>query len=125
MTRMWMCNPKILCKNHLLGEHKEIHQLIGSLKTGRSITGHLVKGQVEPMSIWQRHQELVVEMKRRNYNHKTPIIPEEILIPIEWKKYKVDRQKSLVDLLKRCPKCVERYTTLYGKEEIWKNCYLE
>ena len=24
MTRMWLVNPKYLCRNHLLGEHKEL-----------------------------------------------------------------------------------------------------
>ena len=28
---MWMVNPKILCKNHILGEHKELHQCVGIL----------------------------------------------------------------------------------------------
>jgi len=27
--RMWMLNPKALCRKHLMGEHVEIHMLVG------------------------------------------------------------------------------------------------
>ena len=73
MTRMWMVNPKKLCRQHLLGEHKELHQLVGSLRKGKSIRGHLDKGQVEVHSIDKRHKELVKEMLARGYNHKSPL----------------------------------------------------
>jgi len=71
MTRMWLVNPKKLCRQHLLGEHKELHQLVGSLRKGKSVKGHIEKGQVEIHSIEKRHKELVKEMLRRGYKHQS------------------------------------------------------
>ena len=31
---MWKVNPKFLCVRHLLGEHKELHMLVGTLNKG-------------------------------------------------------------------------------------------
>jgi hypothetical protein len=30
--RMWMVNPRIMCGNHLLGEHLETHMFYGIIK---------------------------------------------------------------------------------------------
>ena len=39
--RMWMVDPKKMCRKHLLGEHVEIHMMVGTLLKGRSIDGFL------------------------------------------------------------------------------------
>lgn len=70
---MWLVNPRKLCREHLLGEHKELHQLVGSLLKGKSVKGYIEKGQVEIHSIEKRHKELVKEMIARGYKHKSPI----------------------------------------------------
>ena len=75
--RMWMVNPKIMCKNHLLGEHREIHTFIGTLKRNISINGYINNDLLEPISIYNRHEELVREMKRRGYNHNSDLNPDE------------------------------------------------
>ena len=108
MTRMWMVNPKIMCRNHLLGEHKEIHQLIGAINKKFKLDGYVKNNCIEITNIRQRHDELVIEMLKRNYNHKSEIkeydcgyLDEKIV------KYKIDKEKSLEDLLCRCKKCKE------------------
>jgi len=30
--RMWMCDPRILCRKHLIAEHCETGSFIGSIK---------------------------------------------------------------------------------------------
>jgi hypothetical protein len=70
--RMWMVNPKIMCNQHLLGEHVELHMLVGNIKRGRSIEGFL-SGLVDPSLVVQRHEEVVNEMVRRGMNHKSPL----------------------------------------------------
>ena len=67
--RMWMINPKILCKQHLLGEHVEIHMLVGTINLNKSINGYIKKGLVEVHNLYSRHEELVEEMKNRRFNH--------------------------------------------------------
>ena len=73
--RMWMVNPKCLCRQHLLGEHNEIHKAVGNLNHSGIWTKALTKkGYLEPQHFISRHNRLAKEMKCRNYNHKSPII---------------------------------------------------
>ncbi|MDP1728684.1 MAG: pyrimidine dimer DNA glycosylase/endonuclease V [archaeon] len=100
ITRMWMINPKKLCRQHLLGEHKELHQLIGSLKKGKSVKGHIEKGQIEIHNITSRHKELVGEMISRGYNHQSPLK--------KFKSFKagnINILKNERELEKRCKNC--------------------
>jgi len=97
---MWMINPKKLCRQHLLGEHKELHQLLGSINKNRSIGGHIEKGQVELHNLEKRHKELVNEMRIRGYNHQSPL------------KYKSTKKIGKINILqnykeleKRCKEC--------------------
>jgi len=103
MTRMWMTNPKYLCRNHLLGEHKELHQLIGSILAKKSIRGHIEKGQVEVHNIRKRHTELVRELKRRGYNHQSPLKPFK-----SFKAGKINILENYKVLEKRCKECRKR-----------------
>ena len=95
-----MVDPKKLCRQHLLGEHKELHQLVGSLRKGKSIQGHLDRGQVEVHSIDTRHTELVNEMIARGYKHRSPLKT--------YKKFKAGKVNVLEnerELERRCKNC--------------------
>lgn len=100
MTRMWMVDPKKLCRQHLLGEHKELHQLVGSLRKGKSIQGHLDRGHVEVHSIEKRHKALVKEMLARGYTHSSPLK--------SYRKFKAGNVNILEnerELERRCKHC--------------------
>lgn len=117
--RMWMCDPRIMCTRHLLGEHVECHMFLGTLKKNKGIKGYLRNNCFEPKSLKQRHDNLVDEMKRRGWNgHKTPIEEPEcdciLCLPISEQYWEVDKEKSLCDLLDRCPECKERHEKFYG-----------
>ena len=71
--RMWGVDPRIMCRQHLLGEHVEMHMLVGSLRKGISVDGFIEDGLVDLHNIRSRHDELVTEMTRRGYNHKSPL----------------------------------------------------
>ncbi|HDQ07140.1 MAG TPA: hypothetical protein ENN36_10540 [Candidatus Bathyarchaeota archaeon] len=103
--RMWMVNPRVMCRQHLLGEHVEIHMLIGAIGRGKSVRGYLEKGLLEVHSLYSRHEELVEEMKRRGYCHRSDV--EEKWRTVE-KLGAIDRKKSLEELAKRCPRCKRR-----------------
>ena len=45
--RMWMVDPRIMCRQHLLGEHVEIHMFVGAISRGKSVKGYLEKGLLE------------------------------------------------------------------------------
>jgi len=100
--RMWMVDPKILCRQHLLGEHNELHMFAGSIAKGISMKGYIEKGLVEISSIKSRHQELALEMERRGYKHQSSLK--------EFTSYhagKVSPAKSMTDLICRCQICKE------------------
>jgi hypothetical protein len=70
--RMWMIDPKYMCRKHLLGEHVEIHMIIGAIKKNKNLQGFFDKKLIEINSIITRHDELVFEMIKRGYNHNSP-----------------------------------------------------
>ena len=100
-----MVNPRIMCREHLIGEHAEIHMFIGSINRGKSVKGYLDKGLLEMHSLYNRHEDLVKEMKRRNYNHNSKVNE-------KWKFAKkagvIDKEKSYGELMSRCSKCKRR-----------------
>ena len=98
--RMWNINPNKLCRNHLLGEHVEMHKLVGNLTKGRSVQGYIDLGLIEVHNIRKRHDELVIEMERRGYNHKSPLPGFKV-----YKAGKVDINRNKIDLKNRCKNC--------------------
>lgn len=104
--RMWLVDPKLLCKRHLLGEHVEMHAFMGSIKKGISIKGYITKGLVEPEKIKYRHDILVLEMENRGMHHNSPLFTNITV----WNSDKghVDIQVNLTELSNRCPKCKKR-----------------
>jgi hypothetical protein len=115
--RMWLCDPKIMCQKHLCGEHLETHMFLGSLKKRKKIDGYIKNNLFEPRSLYQRHKDLADEMIKRGYNHKTDIREEEcgcvLDLPVEKQYWEIDKEKSLKDLLKRCPECNKRFMRVY------------
>ena len=100
VMRMWNIDPKKLCAQHLLGEHVEMHMLVGTLNKGKSVKGFIENKLIEVHNIKSRHDELVQEMNRRGYKHKSPLP--------EYDSYfagKVDKKESEKELKKRCDKC--------------------
>lgn len=109
MTRMWMVDPTKLCKNHLLGEHKEIHQLLGSVRKGHSLDGFVRNKLIQPCSVVERHDELVVEMKRRGYNHHSDINVSDVGLINNYPDYiklaRVSIVENEIELKNRCLLC--------------------
>jgi len=98
--RMWLLDPRKMCRNHLLGEHVELHMLVGSINKGMNLDGY--DGIIEPSKIKERHGKLVVEMERRGYNHKSPLKKFNVG---KYGELKVDVRKSKSDIRERCNKC--------------------
>ena len=98
--RMWMVNPKRMCSRHLLGEHVEIHMLVGTLLRKRSVAGFIAKGLLEVHSARKRHAALAAEMLRRGMQHRSPLPRVRLL-----KLGRVNRTESLRELVQRCEQC--------------------
>lgn len=70
---MWDIDPSRMCRQHLLGEHVELHMIVGSLNKGRSLEGYYATGLVDTDLIVSRHEALVTEMTARSMRHKSPL----------------------------------------------------
>lgn len=71
--RMWAVAPSALCNQHLLGEHVELHMMVGTLNKGISMEGYYSRGLVDTDQIVSRHEALVAEMTARGMKHKSPL----------------------------------------------------
>jgi hypothetical protein len=74
--RVWDISPKKLCKNHLLGEHNEIHGLwsiIINNKKGYSKHPETLRWRGKLKALYNRHEEIVNEMKNRSFKHNSPL----------------------------------------------------
>lgn len=107
--RMWMVDCKLLCRKHLLGEHVDLHMLVGTISKGISLAGYVKNGLVETRSIVSRHDDLVAEMIQRGYNHQSELKISLPLVNIICESLGcVDRDNSIKELFKRCSDCRAR-----------------
>lgn len=113
--RMWMCDPKIMCRNHLIGEYREIFTFAGTLRLKKKIDGYIRNNCLEPLSLVLRFNELKDEMIRRGYKCKAILNFKENFVnylPKSQKEYQIDVEQSLKNLLERCPECNKRFKEL-------------
>lgn len=104
MTRLWGVDVEKLCRQHLLGEHKEMHQIAGTINNhphGLAIAkGHAEQGDIDSSLIAERHDKLAEEMLKRGYNHDSPLeYTDELDIG------EIDREYNREDLRDRCDDC--------------------
>jgi hypothetical protein len=103
-VRLWGIDPKIMCRQHLLGEHKELHMMAGSIALGKSIRGYVTTGLIDTRLIALRHEALATEMAQRGYKHRSPLRYNDKL-SLGY----IDLEHNLLDLITRCPSCAGRY----------------
>ena len=75
--RIWDIAPSLLCRNHLLGEHRELHAIwavITKNKKGYSKHPETLRWVGKLNCLYARHQELVKEMNKRGYIHKSYLL---------------------------------------------------
>jgi len=95
-----MVDPRCMCRQHLLGEHVELHMFVGTINKNKKLNGFVKNGLVEVKSIKKRHADLVAEMERRGMSHKSPLPEFE-----EFDLGVVDAEVSRKELIKRCERC--------------------
>lgn len=98
--RMWKVNPRLLCRQHLLGEHLEMHMFQAIVRTKGSLRGYINNGLVEVHSIRFRHDELANELLRRGYKHNSPMYPAPF-----YTAGSVDISGNIKELSTRCIEC--------------------
>ena len=76
--RIWDVSPPILCRQHLLGEHRELHALWTILTEGRQGYAHhpeTRRWRGKLAALYRRHEQVVGEMQRRGFRHGSPLDP--------------------------------------------------
>jgi Pyrimidine dimer DNA glycosylase len=74
--RIWDIAPKKLCRNQLLGEHRELHAIWAILtekKTGYSRHPETMRWRGKLRALYHVHEALVYEMRQRGYRHNSPL----------------------------------------------------
>jgi hypothetical protein len=74
--RIWDISPRKLCRNHLLGEHRELHAIFSILtnhKKGYAHHPETLRWKGKLKALYLRHENLVTEMRRRGYKHSSPL----------------------------------------------------
>ena len=74
--RIWDLPPECLCRQHLLGEHRELHALWSILTQGKpGFANHpeTRRWRGKRKALFLRHDQLVAEMQRRGYRHRSPL----------------------------------------------------
>lgn len=98
--RMWNVPTEIMCRNHLLGEHLEMHMFVGAIKRKMNIQGFIENNLVDTSLLKKRHTQLIKEFKARGYNHKSKLLPFSIR-----KMGKVHIEDNIKELARRCKEC--------------------
>ncbi|MEK6879920.1 MAG: pyrimidine dimer DNA glycosylase/endonuclease V [Nanoarchaeota archaeon] len=111
--RQWNVPAKLMCRQHLLGEHREGHMIASSLMNHqRNVVGYVRHNLMEPLSLFKRHNELVREMKKRGYKHHTPLKFNQKKLNYldkEIREGKINKKIALKDLISRCIRCKKLY----------------
>jgi len=119
---MWLVDPRILCRQHLLGAHVELHMFIGTIKKKIKVDGYLKNNCLQPRMIYQEHLNLINEMIRRGYKHNSPLYEHECFcisnLTNEQQYWEIDKIKSLQLLLSKCPRCKSTFDELKNLEQM-------
>jgi hypothetical protein len=106
-VRMWMIDPRLMCRKHLLGEHVELHMAGAWIAKGKSVAGWAESNCLEPRSIGARHRILARELALRGYKHKSPLRQPNVAAH-QCPNAIVDKAAALAELVRRCPECSRR-----------------
>jgi len=109
---MWNIDPKLLCLQHLMSEHVQMHMAATRINKNQDLLGYIMKGMIEPHNVVKRHDALAQELDDRGHHHKTPI---EITVNIKEEGH-VDLLKSIKTLAETCPDCRTRILNSIKKE---------
>jgi len=114
--RMWKADPSIMCRQHLLGEHVEMHMFAGTFRRNISFKGYMKNGLIDTNMVEERHDDLVAEMIKRGYNHNSPIdstLCEGIANKYKYEDYEYSEADNLKELLRRCVNCSSRFRRMW------------
>jgi hypothetical protein len=101
--RIWDVSPERLCRNHLLGEHRELHALWNILTQGKKgYANHpeTLRWRGKLKALFLRHEALAAEMKARGYHHKSFLDPD-LAVGESIQRDKIQTYEEQVRLLRK------------------------
>ena len=97
-----------LCRQHLLGEHAELHALWSILtqkKKGFSKHPETLRWKGKLRALYLRHQAQVKELKKRGFRHQSPLDSRLAIGKATQQEYVDSPEKQIQILRKRCSRC--------------------
>lgn len=101
--RIWDLDPSLLCRDHLLGEHRELHAIWSILihnKKGYSRHPETLRWKGKLKALYTRHELLIREMRARGYNHKS-LLDKKFAKGVAKQTVYLDYPKEQKNILKR------------------------
>lgn len=97
--RIWdQIHPRNLCRQHLLGEHRELHAIWRILTKDRDGYRHhpeVKRWEGRLGALYIRHEMLVKEIERRGYNHRSPLKGAPRFFDVLWPEPWDDQRNAL------------------------------
>ncbi|MEA1907096.1 MAG: pyrimidine dimer DNA glycosylase/endonuclease V [Euryarchaeota archaeon] len=106
--RIWDIPPEKLCRNHLLGEHRELHamwSIITNNKKAYANHPETLRWKRRLMALYLRHEKLVEEMTKRGYKHHTPLDAKLATGEAEQTEFVTPYEEQVRILRERCCEC--------------------
>lgn len=109
-------NPTLICNQHLIAEHYELHMYIGALNKGRSLEGYKQAGILQLSQLRKRHNELAAEMITRKKKDGSPVrhnspLPAFVTYGDDgW----LQSAEDEIEVLKQCSECKKRIENYGG-----------
>ena len=106
--RIWDIMPEKLCRNHLLGEHRELHAIwtiLTQCKKGYSQHPEVIRWKGRLKALHLRHEALVRELNKREYQHNSPLSAELAMGRDKQTKYINTHEEQIAILRKKCCGC--------------------
>ncbi len=101
--RIWDIEPEKLCRQHLLGEHRELHatwSILTNNKKGYREHPEVKRWVGKLKALYNRHELLVEDMLKRGYDHRSPL-DVELAVGKEVQDQYVDTIPQQVKILKK------------------------
>ena len=106
-----MVDPKLMCREHLQGEYRELFTFLGTFRLKRRVDGYIKNNCLEPLAIPSRYEAIKAEMLARGYKPQKPFLFTKELIqylPEVFLYHKINRDQAYHDLMSRCSECCKR-----------------
>ncbi|MFA4941546.1 MAG: pyrimidine dimer DNA glycosylase/endonuclease V [Patescibacteria group bacterium] len=105
--RIWDIDPKYLCREHLLGEHRELHaiwSIINNDKKGYRNHPETKRWIGKNKALYLRHEKLMAEMKKRGYKHNSSL-PKNLARGLKEQSEFIHSHREQKEILKnkKCP----------------------